>query len=206
MKWSLEEIEEYKNKCIKEFYGRGGNLPIDKFYEKYDAFNYIYPHDNERYKLALEPISFCLGFVEPNKNYEPFETSRGLLLAHDNNRTLICPSNHLAPILGVNIESSITGELYSLPITTFIKSISEICEGPKIVYAHGDLNEHLVAVAKESQPYIAVRELIEELIDYIGEQEFYFASEIYVYTIYEALKGTDTLLNCYLAKVRTRSK
>lgn len=206
MKWTLEEIEEYKNNCINEFYGRGGNLPIDKFFEKYDAVNYIYPRSYERYKLALVPISFCNGFVEPNKKYEPFKTRHGLLLAHDNHRTLICPSNQLAPIIGVNIESSITGEELSLPITTFIKSINEICNGPKIVYAHGDVNEHLMAVAKESLPYITVRELIEELIDYIGEQEFYFISETYVYTIYEALKGTDTILNCYLAKVRSKNK
>lgn len=66
------------------------------------------------------------------------------------------------------------------------------------------MNEHLLDVVKESQPYATVRELIEEMIDYIGDKDFYFTSETSVYTIYEALKGTYTLLNCYLARIRTK--
>ena len=204
MNWSQEEIQAYKQQCIEYFNGRGGNLPIDKFYENYDALNYYYPRSNERYKLASEPLSFCCEFVEPNKEYEPYKTGHGLLLTHDNNRTLICPSDYIAPITGINFESSLTGEKKFLPITAFIKSISNICDGPEEVYTHGDVNEYLLTVVKESQPYITVRELIEELIDYIGNQEFYFISETYVFTIYEGLRGTATLLNCYLAKIRRK--
>ena len=47
------------------------------------------------------------------------------------------------------------------------------------VYPHGDLNQHLLNVVRESKPYVTVREFLEELIEFIGNQAFYFTREVY---------------------------
>lgn len=46
-----------------------------------------------------------------------------------------------------------------------------------IIYPNGDINKHLIKVVKNARPYVTLKELITELINFIGEKEFYFVEQ-----------------------------
>ena len=104
--------------------GQAGNTPIDRYIAQYGFTSFNVPNDNERFALTAEPLSFCHSFVEPDKEYRMYKNNDDQLFAADetNGRFgLICPKIELAPILGINYESSLTGEIFYRTIANFIQ-------------------------------------------------------------------------------------
>lgn len=198
MKWTKSEIEEYRNNCIQSFLGRAGNLPYDRYINKYGFTSFVIPNENERFALLEEPKSFCYDFVLPDKEYETFTDLSGRRYAKDGDNRLLCPSENLAPILGVAFESSISGKIFCVPLEDFIHPLKNTLESKVDVYPHGDVNEHLLSVIRETAPYITMKELLYEMISYIGAHEFYFKSE--VYTRWKFGPQYPELRSCYLVR------
>ena len=198
MKWTKSEIEEYRKNSIQSFLGRAGNLPYDRYINNYGFTSFVVPNDNERFALLEDSKSFCYDFVLPEKEYETFTNLSGRTFAKDGNNTLLCPSESLAPILGVAFESTISGKIFCVPLEDFIHPLKNTLESKVDVYPHGDVNVHLLSVIKETEPYITMKELLDEIISYIGTQEFYFKSE--VYTRWKYGPQYPELRSCYLVK------
>ena len=202
MKWTKSEIEEYKNKSLQAFRGRSGNLPYDRYIDKYGFTSFYIPNEDERFALTSEPLSFCYDLVEPDRDFEIWKDSLGLVFASKGDDCVICPSDILAPILGIQIESSITGELFQIPISEFITPLKNTIECKCDVYPHGDINEYLLSVIRETKPYVTIRELFDELLTYIGNKEFYFKSE--TYTKWHYGPQHPELRSCYLVKKKSK--
>lgn len=198
MKWTKTEIEEYQKKCIQAFLGKAGNLPYDRYIDKYGFTPFVIPNENERYALLDEPKSFCYDFVLPDKEYETFTDLNGRTFAEDRDNRLLCPSDNLAPILGIAFESSISGEKFSVPLEDFIHPLKNTLESKVDVYPHGDVNAQLLQVIRDTTPYVTMKELLDEIVSYIGVQEFYFKTE--VYTRWKYGPQYPELRSCYLVK------
>lgn len=199
MKWTEEEIQAYKRRCLEDFYGIGGNRPIEALTEQYTFPSYEICNANERFALSKNPLSLCADVVEAGVEYETFRTYKGEFHAINpkeyNRNHYICPSDDfIAPVQGISFYSTLTGKKYVKPLITFIRKIERF-DGDGT--PHGDVNQHLLKKIREAKPYITIRELLEELIEYIGNNEFYFTIEHW-----QILKHgicDRYLYNCYLA-------
>lgn len=70
MKWTKQEIEEYKKKSIEYYNNRGGYISVNE-HDKQDTL-WLYtgePDINVRYSLAKDYLSFIYDFVEPDEEY-----------------------------------------------------------------------------------------------------------------------------------------
>ena len=185
---------------MEAFYGMGGNQPLETLTEKYLFPSYEICNADERFALSANPLSLCCDMVEPDVEYEVFKNIKGEVHAKKvgeyNSKHYICPSEEfIAPVQGISFYSTITGKKYVKPLITFIRKI-ERYDGDGT--PHGDVNKYLLKKIGETKPYITIRELLEELIEYIGENEFYFTVEHW-----QILKHgicDRFLYNCYLAK------
>lgn len=91
-----------------------------------------------------------------------------------------------------------TGEIFSVPIEDFIHPLKNTLESKVDVYPHGDVNAQLLQVIRDTTPYVTMKELLDEIISYIGVREFYFKTE--VYTRWEYGPQYPELRSCYLVK------
>ena len=200
MKWTNEEIEQYKHKCAEYYNGRGGNQPIHKFLEENPFTSYFIPNEDERFALSEKPLSYCSDFVEPDVDYEVITPWVGKPYAKlkDKCGDYLFPQEYIAPILWIEIISQITGERFRIPLSSMISARK--ANGGDI-YPHGDVNTYLITAIKESKPYITLHELLDELVDYIGNNQIYFTREQY----YNGLKE-GWIENCHLVKIKKRIK
>ena len=184
----------------------GGNQSIDVLGDKYSFPSYIVCNAEERFALSSNPLSLCYDIVEPEVEYETFKTIKGEVFAKRigefNGNFYVCPSDeYIAPIQGISFISTLTGKKFVKPLITFIRKIQrQDGDGTP----HGDVNKYLLKKINEAKPYITIRELLEELIEYIGDNEFYFTVEHW-----QILKHgicDRYLYNCYLANKTTSKK
>lgn len=201
MKWTKEEIDLYKQRCINHFNGIGGNKPIQRFLQENEGISYYYPNDEERFALSDNSLSFGAEFVKPDTEYRIISPTKGIPYAalpnvDINDNHFIFPGEKIAPILGIDIISQINEDKFFIPLESLISPI-KCSKG--YVYPHGDVNNHLLTIIRDSRPYVTVRELYEALLDYIGSKEFYFVRDLEYYGLHESCYE-----NCYLVDIKKR--
>lgn len=206
MRWTKDEIQAYKRRCFENFYGIGGNQPLDALTENYSFPSYEICNAGERFALSANPLSLCEKIVEPDIEYEVFTTYNGEFFAKKpdsyNSEYYICPSDDfVAPVQGISFYSTKSGKKYVKPLITFVRKI-ERYDGDGT--PHGDVNKYLLKRIKEVKPYITIRELLEDLIEYIGDNESYFTVEHWQILNYGICDRY--MYNCHLANNKTTNR
>lgn len=178
MKWTKQEIEEYKKKSIEYYNNRGGYIPVNG-HEKEDTLWLLAgePDMNVRYSLAKEYLSFIYDFVEPDKEYNVWgedDKITGIYLGepcfYDK---YLGPMDKPAPILGINLQSPLEDNIIGVRLIYLIP-VNKTDEGK--IYPNGDINKFLYNIVTKSEPYATLKEIIDSLVSYIGNKEIYFTS------------------------------
>lgn len=144
-----EEIEEYNIKCINNFKGVAGNIPFHQFLKENGRRIFAPVKENERYYLSSQPYAIS---------------------------SKIKDLNQLQLITGLRFRSLTTHEYTNVDIRTFMGGLRDIDTGI-YVSSKGSINYHLNAILNNANPYLTLREVIDEMIQYIGKQHVYFTYE-----------------------------
>jgi hypothetical protein len=178
MKWTKQEIEEYKKKSIEYYNNRGGYIPVNE-HDKEDTL-WLHagePDMNVRYSLAKEYLSFIYDFVEPDKEYNVWgedDKITGIYLGepcfYDK---YLGPMDKPAPILGINLQSPLEDNIIGVRLIYLIP-VNKTDDGR--IYPNGDINKFLYNIVTKSEPYATLKEIIDSLVSYIGNKEIYFTS------------------------------
>lgn len=178
MKWTKQEIEEYKKKSIEYYNNRGGYIPVNG-HEKEDTLWLLAgePDMNVRYSLAKEYLSFIYDFVEPDKEYNVWgedDKITGIYLGEPCfDDKYLGPMDKPAPILGINLHSPLEDNIIGVRLIYLIPA-NKTDEGR--IYPNGDINKFLYNIVTKSEPYATLKEIIDSLVSYIGNKEIYFTS------------------------------
>lgn len=178
MKWTKQEIEEYKKKSIEYYNNRGGYIPVNG-HEKEDTLWLLAgePDMNVRYSLAKEYLSFIYDFVEPDKEYNVWgedDKITGIYLGEPcSYDKYLGPMDKPAPILGINLQSPLEDNIIGVRLIYLIP-VNKTDEGR--IYPNGDINKFLYNIVTKSEPYATLKEIIDSLVSYIGNKEIYFTS------------------------------
>ena len=156
--YTQEEVDAYELACIKHFKGVGGNVPFAEFLKSAGTLPYF--HDipvNERFYLAHQPFSILDGNVYagvryPNERIGEIKTCSGLNFIRLRDR-----------------------QPYGLDIRNFItwaRDLNGIIHVPT-----GVVNRHIFEINKNANPYLTLREVLQEMVNFIGSRHVYFTDE-----------------------------
>lgn len=179
MKWTKQEIEEYKKKSIEYYNRRGGYISVNE-HDNQDTL-WLYtgePDINVRYSLAKDYLSFIYDFVEPDKEYNVWCNNDGKVTGiylgepccYDK---YLGPMDEPAPILGINLQSPLEDYIIGVRLIHLIP-IHKTDDGK--IYPNGDINKFLYNVVTKTEPYATLKEVIDSLVNYVGNKEVYFSS------------------------------
>lgn len=182
-----QEIDEYASRCLSHFFGIGGNIPFPKFKKEY-GMNVAYSKIalNERFYIAKQPYALCKRTIIADKCYD---------------YPMIPPCNENCDLItGINLVSLSTRNIACLDIRHLLKMAID-SEG-NIHLPTGAINLHLARLIDNAQPYITLREVLQELVSFVGNRHIFFKEEIVVGKIDPYLKRPlkKQILNCHFAE------
>ena len=179
MKWTQQEIDDYKKRSIDHYNKRGGFISVLE-HENRDALWLLTaePDTNVRYSLAKDYLSFIYDFVEPDEEYnvccdedgKVTEIYLGEPCFYDK---YLGPMDSPAPILGINLQTPLEDCIIGVRLVNLIP-INKMDDGN--IYPNGEINKFLYDVVTKSEPYATLKEVIDSLVSYIGNKEVYFTS------------------------------
>lgn len=178
MKWTRQEIEDYKKRSLQYFNEKDGFRPVDEI-DQADGLSLLVaePEVNVRYSLADEPYSFLYDFVEPEEEYNVWGNTKedvsGIYRGEPSDYDeYLGPMKYPASILGINIRDRFHNETYGVRLSSLIPKVHSD-EG--MLYPNGDVNIFLHDIVTKSKPYATVKEVLDSLIKFIGSNEIYFS-------------------------------
>ena len=158
--YSQTQIDEYINRGLANFMGVGGNNPWGEFIKKYGA-NVDYFIDvpiNERFYLASQPYAWCKGISTEYGYDKP-----------------VFSEQDCAPITGINLISLSTHKTLRLDVRRLLTK-GRFYDG--VVYSpKGTINTYVFELIRKAIPYITLREVLQGLVQFIGNKHIYFEEE-----------------------------
>lgn len=163
-RYSKKDIEGYENRCLANFLGVGGNISFLEF-NKTNGFlitgRRSYIPENERMYLSHQPfhVSHCLKEGVPQR------------CSIDNVKCNL--------ITAINLISLSSREIIPidvrllLPKCLLLKYLSNDTRHIRT----GTINKYLFYLIKNAVPYITLKEVIQGLIQFIGNKHVYFKFE-----------------------------
>lgn len=157
--YTQTQIDEYINRGISNFMGAGGNIPWGEFIKKYGSKAFTRIQKNERFYLSKQPFAYCGGIKADYSYKQP-----------------IFSENDCAPITGINLISLSTRKTVCLDIRSLLTR-GKFHNG-ETYRAKGIINTHIFNVISRAVPYITLREVLQETVQFIGNKHIYFEEEL----------------------------
>lgn len=158
--YTQAQIDEYINRGLSNFMKLGGNIPWGNFIEKEGKWGFpISISTKERFYLARQPFAYC-GNIKADYCYEE----------------PIFSEKDCAPITGINLISLTTHETICFDVRNFL--IREKFPNGKTYISKGTINAHIFNTIENAIPYITLREVLQETVQFIGNRHIYFEEEI----------------------------
>lgn len=162
--YTQQEIDEYHAKCFSNFWGVGGNIPFPKFKKEYGMEVGSIPISvNERYYLAKQPYAICRKPIIANHYY-----SSPQIPLSENKQNLIT---------GINLVSLSTRDTIPLDIRHLLKTNIDI--NGKRHFPNGTVNLYISQLISNAIPYITLREVLQGLVEYIGNKHIFFTKDTF---------------------------
>ena len=185
--YSQTQIDEYINRGLSNFMKLGGNIPFTDFMKKnkWESAMTDIPV-NERFYLAKQPFAYCGGIKADYEYKKPLFSEKDC-----------------APITGLNLISLTTHKTTCLDVRNLL--IRGRFINGEIYSSKGTINTYIFSLIKNAIPYITLREVLQGLVQFIGNKHIYFEVEIvrgkkYVEWSSEPISCSRRILNGYFAE------
>lgn len=190
-RYSQIQIDEYINRGLANFMGVGGNMPFEDFIKKSGGYwrtaMSCIP-TNERFYLARQPFAYCGGIKADYEYREP-----------------VFSEKDCASITGLNLISLTTHETICFDVRNLLVRPRSI-DG-KVYEPKGIINSYAFDLIRNAVPYITLREVLQGLVQFIGNKHIYFEGErVHIKTFIHAggesipVDSSRYVLNGYFAE------